>query len=108
MMIPASLHRLGDAALLVTWNDGRRSEYELRALRMACPCASCVNEWTGEKMLRPSQVPEGVRPRRLFSVGRYALGIEWSDGHSTGIFSYDYLRRLDTQTPGPSGERGRP
>jgi ATP-binding protein involved in chromosome partitioning len=100
MMVPAALHRLGNTALIVTWNDGRRSEYDLRTLRLSCPCASCVNEWTGEKMLRPAQVPEGVRPVRLFSVGRYALGISWSDGHSTGIFSYDYLRRLD-----PSAER---
>lgn len=103
MMAPVSLHRLGDAALLVTWNDGRRSEYSLHALRLACPCAVCVNEWTGEKMLRPAQVPGDVRPRRLFSVGSYAMGIEWSDGHSTGIFSYDYLRRLDAGAPDEQG-----
>jgi len=94
-MIPASLHRLGDRTLLVTWNDGHRSEYDVRTLRLACPCAVCVNEWTGERMLRSIQVPEAVQPVRIFSVGRYAMGIAWSDGHSTGIYSYDYLRRLD-------------
>jgi ATP-binding protein involved in chromosome partitioning len=100
MMIPASLHRLGDRTLLVNWNDGRRSEYDVRALRLACPCASCVNEWTGERTLRPAQVPENIRPMRLFSVGRYALGIAWSDGHDTGIFGFDYLRRLDPAVAG--------
>jgi ATP-binding protein involved in chromosome partitioning len=103
MIAPVALHRLGDSALIITWSDGRRSEYAARALRLACPCASCVNEWTGARMLRPAQVPEDVRPRRLFSVGRYAIGIEWSDGHSTGIFSHDYLRRLDASASGEAG-----
>jgi ATP-binding protein involved in chromosome partitioning len=97
MIAPVALHRLGNSALWVSWNDGRRSEFDVRALRLACPCAACVNEWTGEKMLRPTQIPEGIRPTRLFSVGRYALGINWSDGHTTGIYSYDYLLRLDLQ-----------
>lgn len=95
MMAPVSLHRLGDTELIVTWNDGHRSTYSVRELRLACPCAACVNEWTGEKMLRPAQVAPDVRPLRLFSVGRYAIGIDWSDGHTTGIFAHDYLRRLD-------------
>jgi ATP-binding protein involved in chromosome partitioning len=100
MMVPASLHRLGDRTLIVSWNDGRRSTYDVRALRLACPCASCVNEWTGERTLRPAHVPENVHPLRVFSVGRYAMGVAWSDGHSTGIYGYDYLRRLDPQISG--------
>jgi DUF971 family protein len=103
VIAPASIHRLGDQSLIVTWNDGIRSVYGVRALRLACPCAACVNEWTGEPMLHPAQVPEGVRPRRLFSVGRYALGIEWSDGHSTGIYAHDYLRRLDPDASSRDG-----
>lgn len=95
MMIPVSLHRLGDRTLLITWNDGRRSQYDVRDLRLACPCAACVNEWTGERTLRPIQVPETIRPVRVFSVGRYAMGVHWNDGHSTGIYGYDYLRRLE-------------
>jgi DUF971 family protein len=102
MIDTISLHSNCEHSLIVTWNDGRRSTYDLRALRMACPCAACVNEWTGEKMLRPAQVPEGVKPVRLFSVGRYAIGIAWSDGHDTGIYAHDYLRRLDSgESPSP-------
>ena len=94
MIAPVSLHRLGNHALLVGWNDGQRSQYDLRTLRLSCPCAACVNEWTGEKTLNTDKVPKDIHPIRLFSVGRYAMGVEWSDGHSSGIFAYDYLRRL--------------
>ena len=94
MIAPISLLRQGDGVLVIAWNDGTRSEYDVRALRLNCPCAACVNEWNGEKILDPAKVPENVRPTRLLSVGRYAMAIHWSDGHATGIFSYDYLRRL--------------
>jgi DUF971 family protein len=95
MIAPIGFQRKGDAALIVVWSDRKRSEYDVRALRLSCPCAVCVNEWTGKKMLRDDDVPPGVRPVRIFSVGRYAMGVEWTDGHSTGIYGYDYLRRLD-------------
>jgi DUF971 family protein len=66
----------------------------VRNLRLACPCAACVNEWTGEKILDASKISETIIPIRLKSVGRYAMSIHFSDGHKTGIFSFDYLRRL--------------
>ncbi len=94
MIAPAAIGKKGQNLLMVDWNDGLRSEYETRNLRLSCPCAACVNEWTGEKMLNPAAISKEIWPVRLFSVGRYAMGVQWSDGHSTGIFSYDYLRRL--------------
>ncbi len=98
MIAPASIQRKNDRILEVLWNDGVRSDYDVRQLRLNCPCAACVNEWTGEKMLDSGKVPEDIRPIRLFSVGRYAMGVEWSDGHTTGIFAYDYLRRLSGES----------
>jgi ATP-binding protein involved in chromosome partitioning len=95
LVAPTALGRKGDRVLTVSWNDGAVSEYDVRRLRLSCPCAACVNEWSGAKMLDPKSVPQDVRPAKLFSVGRYAMGIQWSDGHATGIYSYDYLRRLD-------------
>jgi ATP-binding protein involved in chromosome partitioning len=95
MIAPIGFQRKGDTGLIVVWSDRKRSEYDVRALRLSCPCAVCVNEWTGAKMLRDDDVPRDVRPARIFSVGRYAMGVEWTDGHSTGIYGYDYLRRLD-------------
>jgi DUF971 family protein len=91
---PVRLSRLGQNSLKIAWNDGSVDTFPLRSLRMSCPCAACVNEWTGEKMLREDQVPAEVIPVKVFSVGRYAMGIHWSDGHKTGIFAYDYLKKL--------------
>ena len=101
IIAPIGFQREGDKSLLIVWNDRKRSTFETRALRLSCPCAVCVNEWTGKKMLNPADVPEDVRPLRIFSVGRYAMGVEWSDGHSTGIYGYDYLRRLDSGPAAP-------
>ncbi len=95
LLMPTALGKTAQGSLVVLWNDGHRSEFAPRPLRLHCPCAACVNEWSGEKMLNDASVPQQIRPLRFFSVGRYAMGIQWSDGHATGIFSYDYLRRLD-------------
>src|SRR4051812_20002319 len=94
MIAPAAIGKKDDRILTILWNDGVCSEYEVRMLRLSCPCAACVNEWTGEKILKAEKVPGEVRPVRLHSVGRYAINIQWSDGHSTGIYAYDYLRSL--------------
>ena len=91
---PIGLFRKGDDTLRISWNDGSVSEYNVRSLRSSCPCAVCVNEWTGEKMLDEAKLPKDIRPARLVSVGRYAVSIHWSDGHKTGIYSYDYLKKL--------------
>ena len=57
-------------------------------LRRACPCAVCVDEMTGKRLLDPARVPEDVRARHYSRVGRYAVQFSWSDGHSTGIYPY--------------------
>lgn len=81
--------------LAIDWEDGGRSEFVPRFLRLNCPCAQCVDEMTGVRVLTPEMVPEGVYPEAIHYVGRYALQFVWSDGHSTGIFPFEYLRRLD-------------
>ena len=85
--------------LRIEWEDGAVSELEPLALRLLCPCAGCVDEMTGVRTLRPESVPEGVYPTAIHYVGRYALQFVWSDGHSTGIYTFPYLRELgDRQT----------
>jgi len=76
------------------WDDGHESVYGGHYLRCACPCAACVDELTGRKTLRDATVPPDVRAVRITPVGRYALNILWSDGHDTGIYSFETLRRL--------------
>ncbi len=63
-------------------------------LRRSCSCAACVDEWSGLRILKPEQISELVRPRRISPVGRYAINIEWSDGHKSGIYSFEYLREI--------------
>jgi ATP-binding protein involved in chromosome partitioning len=84
------------AGIRIAWPDGGVSHIAARDLRIACPCAACVDETTGRRRLDPARIPEDVHARAIRPVGRYAVHIEWSDGHTTGIYSFDLLRRLAT------------
>jgi len=92
--VPRAIRQAGPRTLAIEWSDGKETRYDVRELRLACPCAGCVDEATGEKRLRAETVPEDVRPRTISNVGRYALKIVWSDGHDTGIYTYDRLRKI--------------
>lgn len=92
---PKEIRQAGATQLAITWQDGHESIYAVRELRLACGCAVCVDEWSGEERLDPASVPEDVRPVKIESVGRYALQIQWSDGHETGIYPFRRLRALD-------------
>ena len=92
---PTQIRQASPSELAITWQDGHESVYPVRDLRLACGCAVCVDEWSGEERLDPASVPENVRPVKIKSVGRYALQIHWSDGHETGIYPFRRLRSLD-------------
>ena len=91
---PPKIAQHGARELAIEWLDGVSSLYDVRELRLACGCASCLDEWTGENRLDPESVPEDVRPLQIEPVGRYAIQIEWSDGHSSGIYPFRRLRQL--------------
>ena len=95
---PTKIEQRDARHLGIAWADGTESVLEVRALRLACGCAQCVDEWTGEGRLDVEAVPEDVRPLRIEGVGRYALQIEWSDGHASGIYPYRRLRALADAT----------
>jgi len=78
----------------IAWNDNHASRYAARDVRMACRCAACVDEWTHENLIRPDAVPMDVKAKAVEVVGSYALHIAWSDGHNTGIYTYDHLREI--------------
>lgn len=78
----------------VVWEDGHKSVFPLRSLRGSCPCASCVNEITGTRIVSEGDVPENIAMEDAQKTGNYALSFLWSDGHFSGIYSFDYLREL--------------
>ena len=92
--VPARIGQKDARHLEIEWSDGHTSVYEVRALRLACACASCVDEWSGEGRLDPASVPDDVHPEQIQPVGRYALQFRWSDGHETGIYPFARLREL--------------
>ena len=91
---PTKIAQDGERHLALAWADGAEGTIEVRALRLACGCAVCIDEWSGEGRLDPASVPEDVRPLKIEPVGRYAIQIEWSDGHGSGIYPFARLREL--------------
>ena len=91
---PARIAQQDARTLAIRWADGTESAYDVRALRLACACAQCVDEWSGEGRLDPAAVPDDVHPLRIEGVGRYAIQIVWSDGHASGIYPFRRLREL--------------
>ena len=97
---PTNIQQIGNE-LAIQWNDGTESYFDLQLLRRACPCAACGGE--------PDVLGNVSRPNVKYSddsfrltgfdlVGGYALQPRWHDGHKTGIYSFQYLRRLSAAT----------
>ena len=91
---PREIKQEGDSGIRITWADNFVSNFTAPELRRVCPCAQCVNEWTGQRMLKPENISEELTIVDVSIVGRYALNFRWSDGHDTGIYSFKYLRDL--------------
>src|SRR5262245_58589989 len=96
-MRPIDLQPIGEE-LAIKWDDGTESFVRLDRLRRACPCAGCKGEMDvmGNVYKGPdvSLSPAAFQLKRLNQVGGYAVQPVWGDGHSSGLFSFDYLRRV--------------
>jgi DUF971 family protein len=87
----------GKETITISWSDGHRSLYDPLELRISCPCAVCQGEpgiFGKQYFSAKEEVRKDVIPQEITTVGRYALKIEWSDGHNLGIYTFDYLRKL--------------
>jgi DUF971 family protein len=106
--IDVKVHVRAGTGVDITWSDGHTSHYEFAYLRDLCPCAIC-NDERGKKASIGSLTGAGggfggasVLPmfkpkptaRKATAVGSYAIQIDFSDGHSTGIYSFDHLREI--------------
>ena len=91
---PKSIENVDDARLRIVWEDAHESVYSYQFLRQNCPCAMCRDEWSGDPLLDPATVPNDTKPMRSELVGNYAISFSFSDGHGTGIYSFETLRKL--------------
>jgi DUF971 family protein len=97
------VHKTEGTGMEIDWRDGHRSTWNFGWLRNACPCATCHEQREAEGRVPGSPKPEPAallpmfkapaRPETVTPVGRYAISFHWNDGHSSGIYSWDYLRR---------------
>ncbi len=92
--LPTKIGPVGQSQVEIEWSDEKKSVYKARDLRLACPCAACVDEFTGQRILDVQRIPENIVAFSISPVGRYALHITWSDGHNTGLYGFEYLRTL--------------
>ena len=95
--VPKQVMVLGQE-LVIVWDDGREDYLSLAALRRACPCAMCKGEpdLFGKIYRGPDRplTPLSIQAAAHRWVGSYALQIDWADGHSDGIYSFETLRRM--------------
>jgi DUF971 family protein len=99
---PVRLDRKGDGRIEIVWSDGQTRLYRPSELRKACPCATCREKRSAEeadkmKSLLKVISPEEARPlhvAHMEPVGNYAYKIAFTDGHDTGIYTFDFLREL--------------
>ena len=78
----------------ITWPGGRVAIVPAFTLRDLCPCAGCIEEGTGKKILDPSTIPLDIHADGIDPVGSYAIQIRWSDGHDTGLYTWEQLRKV--------------
>ncbi len=98
-LIPAKLSLKRDTALTITWSDGREVVYPVAYLRAQCPCASCKQLRESQRKTRLTVLPANfasgpVSVVNAEMVGNYALRIDWSDNHGSGIYSFAYLTEI--------------
>jgi DUF971 family protein len=96
---PESVELGENGELVLAWPGGQRVALPPTELRDRCPCANCIEEGTGRKILDPSSIPADIRPLQVTAVGNYALKVQWSDGHDTGIYTWETLRRISGLGP---------
>ena len=97
----------GGSGMTILWKDAHRSHWSFAFLRNSCPCATCheKREKSGRALGESEPAPASTfpmykapaRPQKAEPIGRYAIKFHWNDGHESGIYAWDFLRRLDEE-----------
>lgn len=107
MFKPLEIKRLGETGISISWSDGRVQNLTSKALRTNCPCAACLalrGDTSHDAPLSPKKSllriveassTEETKLINIWGVGNYALGMQWADGHKTGIYTFEYLANLE-------------
>lgn len=82
----------------IHWKDGTQSDVDAYTLRTQCPCAMCVDENSGKRIIRPQDVPLTIKAEDIRPVGRYGLMVRFSDGHDKGIYRLSSLKEMTNQS----------
>ena len=110
-VLPVSIERVSESAIAIAWDDGSKTEWTARRLRDTCPCATCREKrrdepddspQAGGEIIKTMGLPvisaAEARPLTISAmkpVGNYAYNVVFSDGHSSGLFTFDRLRDTD-------------
>jgi DUF971 family protein len=111
-MKPKKLQIIDKKELFIKWDDESESNIPLKYLRDECPCATCKGETILFKTIRPPSL--AVRNANMYEVidlklvGGYAIQVKWKDGHSTGIYTFEYLKILGNEKDKGEGQNYKP
>jgi ATP-binding protein involved in chromosome partitioning len=89
--MPLEIVGLGKSTVRFVWDEGDEDMWSARDLRVACVCAMCQSEATGERLLDPATVTTELTVTNMEMVGNYGVSIHFSDGHTTGIYRFKRL-----------------
>lgn len=93
-LTPRIVRRVSPKQTDIIWSDGHLSSYPSWYLREKCMCAACVEEFTGVRKVAHGTIPSSLERVKVQRVGNYALNFEFSDGHDSGIYDFEYLRKI--------------
>ena len=97
---PTNIRALqSDRVLELTWADGNVDRLPYRVVRGECPCAVCIDEWTGQRVLDPDTIRLDLAVESMEPIGTYAVRFGWNDGHSSGLYTWETLNRLGRARP---------
>jgi DUF971 family protein len=91
---PTVIEPFSPQEIQIHWNSGEKFALPYLELRFECPCAVCVDEKTGKRVIQKHSIPADIRVLGAHVVGRYAIQFQWSDRHSTGMYHFETLASL--------------